>query len=79
MKIKNNGSRRLRLGMVTLYPGETAEVPDFEGYTILRKFHEITDITPKVKYSRTPKKKTKEPEESPVNLDLKIEVENNDI
>ena len=94
MKIKNNGRRRLRLGLVTLNPGQTAEIPKKEGKIILRKFSEISDVTPKMKYSPTPKKKVKplvkKPEkeeieeihklvEKPEKLDLKIEVEDNDI
>ena len=79
MKIKNTGRRRLRLGMVTLNQGQTADVPDDEGEIILRKFPEVSNVTPKPKYSRTPKKKLIEPAEEPVNLDLKLEVENNDI
>lgn len=81
MKIKNNGRRRLRLGVVTLSPGQAAEVDDGEGATILRKFHDISDITPKVKNRSTPKKKTEKPEETPEEkkLDLNIEVEYNDI
>jgi len=95
MKIKNDGRRRLRLGMVILNPGQTAEVPNAEGRIILRKFPDISNVTPKLKYSPTPKKKIKKLEEKPEKeveepkeeekieeihkLDLKIEVEDNDI
>ena len=77
MKIKNDGHRRLRLGMVTLNPGQSAEVPDDEGSIILRKFADITDITPKLKYKPSPKKKEKKEED--INLDLNFEVKDNGI